>query len=108
MVFPHERALCGVNSQRSDTLTIRVTGVNITVFCSAVLIDVTDHCHTAGALGVKRQKTVVPIIVWLVLDPFRPLQNHMTALHIEQNGPVLNILSCMLSRRPCAEQTALR
>ena len=46
MAFPHERAPCGMSSLRSDTLTMRVTGVRITVFC----IDVIVHCHTAGAL----------------------------------------------------------
>ena len=29
---------------------MRVTGVRITVFCSAIVIDVIVHCHTAGAL----------------------------------------------------------
>ena len=38
-----------MNSLRSDTLTMRVTGVRITVFCSAIVIDVIVHCHTAGA-----------------------------------------------------------
>ena len=37
--------------------------VKITVFSSAIAIDVIDHCHTGGALSVKRQKTIVPIIV---------------------------------------------
>ena len=46
--------------------------VKITVFSSAIVIDVVDHFHTAGALRVKRQKTFVPIIVWLGFDPFRP------------------------------------
>ena len=36
-------------------------GVKITVFSSAIVIDVIEHCHPAGALGVKRQKTFVPI-----------------------------------------------
>ena len=39
-----------MRSLRSDTLTMRVTGVRITVFCSAIVIDVIVHCHTAGAL----------------------------------------------------------
>ena len=39
-----------MSSLRSDTLTMRVTGVRITVFCSAIVIDVIVHCHTAGAL----------------------------------------------------------
>ena len=65
-----------MKSLRSDTLTMRVTGVRITVFSSAIVIDVIVHCHTAGALRVKRQKTIVPIIVWLGFDPFRPVQNH--------------------------------
>ena len=29
---------------------MRVTGVKITVFSSAIVIDVIEHCHTAGAL----------------------------------------------------------
>ena len=37
-MFSHERAPCGVNSLRSDTLTMRVTGVKLTVFCSAIVI----------------------------------------------------------------------
>ena len=51
--------------------------VRITVFSSAIVIDVIVHCHTAGALGVKLLKTIVPIIVWLGFDPFRPVQNHI-------------------------------
>ena len=39
-----------MRSLRSDTLTMRVTGVRITVFSSAIVIDVIVHCHTAGAL----------------------------------------------------------
>ena len=39
-----------MKSLRSDTLTMRVTGVRITVFGSAVVNDVIVHCHTAGAL----------------------------------------------------------
>ena len=50
MAFLHEGAPCGMSSLRSDTLTMRVTGVRITVFCSATVIDVIVHCHTAGAL----------------------------------------------------------
>ena len=65
MAFLHEGAPCGMRSLRSDTLTMRVTGVRITVFCSAIVIVVIVHCHTAGAFWVKRQKTIVPIIVWL-------------------------------------------
>ena len=38
-----------MRSLQSDTL-MRVTGVRITVFCSAIVIDVIVHCHTAGAL----------------------------------------------------------
>ena len=37
-----------MRSLRSDTLTMRVTGVRITVFCSAIVI-VIVHSHTAGA-----------------------------------------------------------
>ena len=40
---------CGMKSLRSDTLTMRVTGVRIAVFSSAIVIDVIVHCHTAGA-----------------------------------------------------------
>ena len=38
-----------MKSLRSDTLTMRVTGVKITVLRSAIVIDVIEHCHTAGA-----------------------------------------------------------
>ena len=38
-----------MRSLQSDTLTMRVTGVRITVFSSAIVIDVIVHCHTAGA-----------------------------------------------------------
>ena len=31
-----------------DTLTMRVTGVRITVFCSAIVIDVIVLCHAVG------------------------------------------------------------
>ena len=37
MAFLHEGAPCGMRSLRSDTLTMRVTGVRITVFCSAII-----------------------------------------------------------------------
>ena len=50
MAFPHERAPCGMKSLRSDSLTMRVTGVGIAVFSGAIVIDVIVHCHTAGAL----------------------------------------------------------
>ena len=52
--------------------------VRITVFCSAIVIDVIVHCHTyrRGPLS-QVQKTIVPIIVWLGFDPFRPVQNHI-------------------------------
>ena len=43
MAFLHEGAPCGMRSLRSDTLTMRVT-----VFCSAIVIDVIVHCHTAA------------------------------------------------------------
>ena len=76
MAFLHEGAPCGMRTLRSDSLTMRVTGVRITAFCSAIVIDVIVHCHTAGAFWVKVQKTFVPIIVWLGFDPFRPVQNH--------------------------------
>ena len=39
-----------MKSLRSDTLTMRVTGVKVTVFSSTIVIDVIEHCHTAGAL----------------------------------------------------------
>ena len=47
---PDGSAPCGMRSLQSDTLTMRVTGVRITVFCNAIVIDVIVHCHTAGAL----------------------------------------------------------
>ena len=49
MAFGHEGAPCGMRSLRSDTLMTRVTGVRITVFSSAIVIDDIVHCHTAGA-----------------------------------------------------------
>ena len=48
MAILHEGAPCGMRSLRSDTLTMRVTGVRITVFSIAIVIDVIVHCHTAG------------------------------------------------------------
>ena len=39
---------CGVKSLRSDSLTMRVTGVRIAVFSGAIVIDVIVHCPTAG------------------------------------------------------------
>ena len=74
-----------MRSLRSDTLTMRVTGVRITVFRSAIVIDVVVHCHTAGALSVKVLKTIVPIIVWLGFDPLRPVQNHTSGLEVEHD-----------------------
>ena len=54
MAFLHEGAPCGMRSLRSDTLTMRVTGERITVFSSAIVIDVIVHCHTAGALFLSQ------------------------------------------------------
>ena len=88
---------CGMRSLRSDTLTMRVTGVRITVFCSAIVIDVIVHCHTAGALYVKVQKTIVPIFVWLGFDPFRPVQNHngdTKTRRLQTIVPRLTLCSC--------------
>ena len=47
---PTRKSPCGMKSLRSDTLTIRVTGVRITMFSSAIVIDVIEHCHSAVAL----------------------------------------------------------
>ena len=55
-----------MRSLRSDTLTMRVTGVKITVFSSAIVFDVIVHCHTAGCLLSQT----------LGFDPFRPVHNH--------------------------------
>ena len=77
MAFLHEGAPCGMSSLRSDTLTMRVTGVRITVFCSAIVIDVIVHCHTAGALFESngRKQLSLSSCGW-VFDPFRPVHNH--------------------------------
>ena len=40
-----------MKSLRSDTLTMRVTCVGITVFSSAIVIDVIVHCHTVAILA---------------------------------------------------------
>ena len=50
MAFLHEGAPCGMKSRRSDSLTMRVTGVRIAVLSSAIVIDVIVPCHTAGHL----------------------------------------------------------
>ena len=71
MAFLLEGAPCGMSSLRSDTLTMRVPGVRITVFCSAIVIDVIVHCHTAGVLLSQTAENNCPIIVWLGFDPFR-------------------------------------
>ena len=60
MAFPHEGAPCGMKSLRSDTLTMRVTGVRITVFSSAIVIDVNVHCQTAGALLSQMAENICP------------------------------------------------
>ena len=103
MAFLHEGAPCGMRSLRSDTLTMRVTDVRITVFCSAIVIDVIVHCHTVGAFWVKRQKTIVPIIVWLGFYPFRPVQNHTRRMDTSSTTQMAQILgthwrSCGTSR----------
>ena len=41
------------------------------------------------------QKTIVPIIVWLGFDPFRPVQNH------KQRG---NIQTCLMMNRKGSRQ----
>ena len=63
-----------MSSLRSDTLTMRVTGVRITVFCSAIVIDVIVHCHTAGAFFESngRKQLSLSSCGW-VFDPFRPI-----------------------------------
>ena len=79
MAFLHEGAPCGVSSLRSDTLTMRVTGVRITMFCSAFVIDVIVHCHTAGALfGSNGRKQLSLSSCGWVFDPLRPVHNHMS------------------------------
>ena len=63
-----------MSSLRSDTLTMRVTGVRITVFCSAIVIDVIVHCHTAGALLSQTAENNCPYHrVVGFFDPFRPI-----------------------------------
>ena len=71
MAFLHEGAPCGMRSLRSDTLTMRVTGVRITVFCSAIVIDVIVHCHTAGALLSQSAENNCPyhrVVGFLILS----------------------------------------
>ena len=60
MAFLHEGAPCGMSSLRSDTLMMTVTGVRITVFCSAIVIVVIVHCHTAGVLLSQSAKNNCP------------------------------------------------
>ena len=71
-----------MSSLRSDTLTMRVTGVRITVFCSAIVIDVIVHCHTAGALLSQTAENNCPyhrVVGFLILSgqfkitPYFPL-----------------------------------
>ena len=60
-----------MSSLRSDTLTMRVTGVRITVFCSAIVIDVIVHCHTAGALLSQSAENNCPyhrVVGFLILS----------------------------------------
>ena len=60
-----------MSSLRSDTLTMRVTGVRITVFCSAIVIDVIVHCHTAGALLSQTAENNCPyhrVVGFLILS----------------------------------------
>ena len=45
-----------MKSLRSDTLTMRVTGVRITVFSSAIVIDVIVPGHTAGPFESNGRK----------------------------------------------------
>ena len=71
MAFLHEGAPCAMSSLRSDTLTMRVTGVRITVFCSAIVIDVIVHCHTAGALLSQTAENNCPyhrVVGFLILS----------------------------------------
>ena len=48
--------------------------MRITVFCSAIVIDVIVHCHTAGALFESngRKQLSLSSCGW-VFDPFRPI-----------------------------------
>ena len=39
-----------------------------------------------GPFESKVQKTIVPIIVWLGFDPFRPVQNHKTRAAVPQGA----------------------
>ena len=65
-----------MKSLRSDTLTLRVTGVRITVFSSAIVIDVIVRCHTAGALLSQTAENNCPYHRVVGFHPFRPVQNH--------------------------------
>ena len=50
---------------------MRVTGVRITVFCSAIVIDVIVHCHTAGALLSQTAENNCPyhrVVGFLILS----------------------------------------
>ena len=64
-------------SELVPTYENSMDSVRIAEFSSAIVIDVIVHFHTTEALRVKVQKTIVPIIVWLGFDPFRPVHNHI-------------------------------
>ena len=84
MAFLHEGVPCGMSSLRSDTLTMRVTGVRITVFCSAIVIDVIVHCHTAGALLSQTAENNCPyhrVVGFLILSGQFIITNSDSMLH---------------------------
>ena len=50
---------------------MRVTGVKLTVFCSAIVTDVIVHCHTAGALLSQTAENNCPyhrVVGFLILS----------------------------------------
>ena len=70
----HVMMQCDMRQHFADRYWLHV---RITVFCSAIVIDVIVHCHTAGALLSQSAENNCPIIVWLGFDPFRPVHDHI-------------------------------
>ena len=76
-----ERAPCGMKSLRSDTLTMRVTGVKITVFSSAIVMSLSTVIPQGPFESNGREQLSLFSCGW-GFDPFRPVEHreqHLTS-----------------------------
>ena len=86
---------------------MRVTGVRITVFCSAIVIDVIVHCHTAGALLSQTAENNCPyhrVVGFLILSG----QFIITSLMTMKQWSKWSVRAEIQRWDTCQERTELR